>query len=128
MDAAKPEKQSLHARIYAVVRQIPAGKVASYGQIAKLVGGCTARMVGYAMAATPAGEDIPWQRVINAQGKISPHGAGFGSAVQRQKLEEEGLEFDSQGRIDWRRHGWPSPEPYIHHPAPEQRIRKKISH
>ena len=127
MNESDPETRPIHTRIYAVVRQIPRGKVASYGQIAKLVGSCTARMVGYARAATPEGMDIPWQRVINAQGKISPHGAGFGSAVQRQLLEEEGLEFDAQGRIDWRQHGWPSPDFYIHRP-PKRLIRFRQAH
>ena len=118
--------EPLHARIYAVVRQIPPGKVASYGQIARLTGGCTARMVGYAMAATPDDPSIPWQRVINAQGKISPHGAGFGSAIQRQLLEEEGVEFDDQNRVDWRRFGWPSPDLYIHRAVAKRLLRKKF--
>lgn len=95
-----------YEEIYAMVRQIPSGKVATYGQIAALVGGCTARMVGYAMAATPEGSDVPWQRVINYKGKISPHGFGYGSALQRVLLEEEGVIFDEQGRIDLGRFGW----------------------
>lgn len=60
-----------YERIYEVVRLIPPGRVATYGQVASIVGNCTARMVGYAMAALPPGSDVPWQRVINAQGKIS---------------------------------------------------------
>ena len=72
----------LYVRIYDLVRQIPPGKVATYGQIAGVVGGCTARMVGYAMAAVPEGLDVPWQRVINAKGKISPHGFGYGTWLQ----------------------------------------------
>ncbi|HQN04827.1 MAG TPA: MGMT family protein [Anaerolineaceae bacterium] len=96
----------LYQRIYAIVRQIPAGKVATYGQIAKIVGGCTPRMVGYAMSATPTGSDIPWQRVINAQGKVSPHGDGFGTEMQRALLMEEGIAFDSQERVDFDRFGW----------------------
>jgi methylated-DNA-protein-cysteine methyltransferase-like protein len=63
-------------------------------------------MVGYALAALPEGSDVPWQRVINHQGKISPHGAGFGSAMQRSLLEEEGIRFDLQGRIDFEKYGW----------------------
>lgn len=97
---------NLHERIYEMVRQIPPGKVASYGQIARIVGGCTARMVGFAMSATPEGSDIPWHRVINSQGKISPHGFGFGSAMQRSLLESEGIQFDSSGKIDWAQFGW----------------------
>ncbi len=96
----------LYQRIYALVRQIPAGKVATYGQIARIVGNCTPRMVGYAMSATPIGSNIPWQRVINAQGKISPHGDGFGTEMQRTLLCEEGVIFDSQGRTDFDRFGW----------------------
>jgi methylated-DNA-protein-cysteine methyltransferase-like protein len=95
-----------YTEIYALVRQIPPGKVATYGQVASLVGGCTARMVGYAMAAIPEGVNIPWQRVINYKGKISPHGFGYGSAMQRVLLEEEGIEFDSESRIDLQRFGW----------------------
>ena len=101
-----PNSVPTYTRIYELVRQIPAGKVATYGQIAGVVGGCTARMVGYAMAALPEGSDVPWQRVINAKGKISPHGAGFGTLVQEQLLREEGVEFDLQRRIDFNRFGW----------------------
>lgn len=95
-----------YEQIYALVRQIPPGKVATYGQVAALVGGCSARMVGYAMAALPENSDVPWQRVINHKGKISPHGFGYGSLLQRQLLEAEGVRFDAQGRIDLREFGW----------------------
>lgn len=97
----------LYERIYAVVRQVPSGRVTTYGQVSKMVPGVTARMVGYAMAATPEGSDIPWQRVINAQGKISPHGYGYGSTLQRQLLMLEGIEFDNKEHIDLARFGWP---------------------
>lgn len=106
-----PAEERLHARIYAVVRQIPAGKVASYSQVAALVGGCTARMVGFAMAATPAGSGVPWQRVINAQGKISPRGDHMGAEVQRLLLEEEGVRFDAHGKVDWAQVRWEGPDP-----------------
>ena len=102
----------LYQQIYAVVRQIPPGKVASYGQIARVVGGCTPRMVGYAMSAlknTVEGDRVPWQRVINSRGKISSFGDGFGSAIQRQLLEEEGIHFDLEGRVDFDRQGWLGP-------------------
>jgi methylated-DNA-protein-cysteine methyltransferase related protein len=97
--------KNIQQRIYDVTRQIPYGKVATYGQIARIAGGCTARMVGYAMAAVKE-DDIPWHRVINAQGKISPHGAGYGSAVQRLRLEEEDVEFDKLNRISFEKFGW----------------------
>ena len=96
----------LYDRIYAMVQQIPPGKVATYGQIARLVGGISAQMVGFALAALPEGKAVPWQRVINAQGKVSPHGFGFGSAVQRERLEEEGITFDPEGRISFEQDGW----------------------
>jgi len=103
MGKVKPNYRDL---IYEIVRQIPSGKVSSYGRIARMVPGCTARMVGYALAALPAGLDVPWQRVINAKGKISLHGAGFGSALQHQLLLNEGVIFDSESRIDFAIFGW----------------------
>jgi methylated-DNA-protein-cysteine methyltransferase-like protein len=109
------EDTHLYAQIYDMVRRIPEGKVTTYGQIAQLVGGCTARMVGYAMAALKRGTapDVPWQRVINAKGKISVHGDGFGNAMQRTLLEDEGVIFDAEDRVDFARFGWPGPnEPY----------------
>jgi methylated-DNA-protein-cysteine methyltransferase-like protein len=97
----------MYQRIYAIVRQIPAGQVAAYGQIARIVGGCSARMVGYAMAALRDNAEVmevPWFRVINRQGKISLTGEGY--AIQRQLLEAEGVRFDDQGRIDLNQFGW----------------------
>lgn len=96
--------------IYEIVKCIPPGKVASYGQISRMVPRCTARMVGFAMASTPENKDIPWHRVINSQGKISPHGAGFGSALQRQLLEEEGVIFNLENEIDLSLFGWKPPD------------------
>lgn len=109
------ENQNLYDRIYDMVRLVPPGKVTTYGQIAGLVGRCTPRMVGYAMAGLKRGTtpDVPWQRVINAQGKVSVHGDGIGNAMQRVMLEDEGVEFDEKGRVDFTRFGWPGPdEPY----------------
>ena len=100
----------LYERIYAVVQQIPRGKVATYGQIAGIVGDCTARMVGYAMAATPAGSNVPWQRVINAQGKVSPRAQTWETEEQRQRLREEGVEFDAQDKVDFAVVRWPGPD------------------
>ena len=90
------------------VRQIPPGKVATYGQVAEIVGDCTARMVGYAMAAAP--DDVPWQRVINAQGKVSPRADNWGSEVQRQRLEEEGVAFNTEGKVDLAKVRWAGPD------------------
>ncbi len=108
--ASENESQSkqlpLYQRIYQLARQIPAGKVATYGQLARMVGGCSARMVGYAMSALRDGRDpdVPWQRVINAQGRISLH--GIGSAEQRFLLEDEGVVFDDADRVDFSLYGW----------------------
>lgn len=117
------EREPLYARIYAVVRLIPPGQVATYGQVAEIVGGCTARMVGYAMAACP--DDVPWQRVVNAQGKVSPRADHWGAEVQRQRLIEEGVEFDADYRMDLARVRWRGPERewLIEHgyPLPEER-------
>lgn len=100
----------LYERIYAVVGQIPPGQVATYGQIAQLVGGCSAQMVGFALAALKSGSDVPWQRVINRQGKISLRDGGVGSARQRQLLEAEGVAFNADNAIDFEAVGWPGPD------------------
>lgn len=92
--------------VFDIVNQIPAGKVTSYGQISKMIPGCTARMVGYALASLPNDSGVPWQRVINSKGKISPHGAGFGSAMQRALLEQEGIIFKEDNSIDVNIYGW----------------------
>ena len=97
---------SVYERIYAAVRQIPRGKVATYGQIAKIVDRCTARMVGYAMAALRRRTDIPWQRVINAKGEISTRSGGDGAFRQRRLLEKEGIRFDRGGRVNFKRCRW----------------------
>ena len=97
---------SAYHRIYETVRRIPKGKVATYGQIAAMVGRITARMVGYAMAALRGRTDVPWQRVINYEGGISPRAAGDGSIRQRILLEGEGIRFDSRGRVDLKKVRW----------------------
>ena len=93
------DSNGTHGRIHRVVARIPRGRVATYGQIARLAGlSGQARLVGYAMHALPAGTRIPWQRVINAQGGISLPGK---SAIrQRELLEKEGVRFNARGRID----------------------------
>lgn len=103
------EGAGLYARIYELVARIPRGRVMSYGRIAALIGRCTPRMVGYAMAATPAGMRIPWQRVINSRGEVSRRSHGEGHLDQRALLEAEGIRFDARGRVDLERYGWPGP-------------------
>ena len=107
-----PNPNPIYARVYTMIRQIPAGRVATYGQIAGLVGGCTPRMVGYALAslslAAARADEVPWQRVINAQGKISPRAGGDGARVQRDLLEAEGVRFDGE-RVKLRDFRWSGP-------------------
>ena len=90
-----------------VVRQIPAGKVSTYGDIAAIVGDCSARMVGFAMAS--ATTNVPWHRVINAQGKISPRGDGGGEQLQRARLEDEGIGFSGEGKVNLKLVRWLGP-------------------
>ncbi len=98
--------KSMYRRIYDVVRRIPPGKVMTYGQVAKLAGGCSARNVGYAMAALPFDSGVPWQRVINAKGEVSPRVDGRGHLIQRQVLEAEGVVFNEKGKVDLELYRW----------------------
>lgn len=104
---ASKSADGLHARIHAVVRRIPRGRVASYGQVARVAGLAShARLVGYAMAALPGGTSVPWHRVVNAQGRVSPRATPGADALQRALLEREGVRFDASGRIELARFGW----------------------
>ena len=99
-------KQNLFDLVYRVVRRIPPGKVATYGQVARLLGMPRgARTVGWALRALPEGSGVPWQRVVNAKGTISFTPGGYAASVQQALLEEEGIVFE-QGRIDLRAYGW----------------------
>lgn len=97
----------VYEAIYALVRQVPRGRVATYGQVAAILGRCTPRMVGYAMAAVPHGSDVPWHRVLNSAGRSSL--TGEGGEVQRGLLETEGVEFSEGGRVDLARFLWTGP-------------------
>ena len=89
--------------IYRAVRRVPRGRVASYGQIAELAGlEGHARQVGYALRALPDGSGVPWHRVINAKGEISPRSAGDSHELQRMLLDAEGVKFDERGRVERR--------------------------
>lgn len=100
-----------YSRIYAIIRQIPPGRVATYGQIAAIEGNATARMIGYALAALPASDrEVPWQRVLNRTGALSERSGGGGTSRQRRALEAEGVLFDAQGRIDFGDFGWDGPD------------------
>ena len=115
MASAGPRHES-YERIYAVVRQIPEGRVATYGQVASLAGlPGHARQVGYALHALKEGSEVPWQRVINAKGEVSLRAEAGWDNFQRHLLEEEGVAFDERGRVDLERERWePSLKDTIH--------------
>lgn len=93
---------SAYEEYYAVVRRVPSGRVVTYGQVATMAGRHgAARQVGYAMAALPDASDVPWHRVVNARGEVSPRSGGRGfEHLQRALLEAEGIQFDPSGRLD----------------------------
>lgn len=111
-DSADTVKEAgLNERIYRLVMEIPAGQVATYGQIAKIVGNCTPRQAGYAMAAAPDG--TPWQRVVNSAGQVSVRSSGDGAIRQRQLLEDEGIVFTKGGKLNFEECGWAGPTPDV---------------
>ena len=98
---------SAYQRIYRVVRRIPRGRVATYGQIAALAGlPGQARQVGYALAALSEEDAIPWHRVINAQGGISARSEPGWAELQRALLEREGVVLDARDRVSLPRFRW----------------------
>jgi methylated-DNA-protein-cysteine methyltransferase-like protein len=116
--SAPPNPKAYNDRVYEVCRAIPPGRVMTYGRIAQLIPPpagvapdsylkLSPRWVGSAMAACP--DDVPWQRVINGQGKVSQR-PGMGVLVQRKLLEQEGVAFDAKDRVDLDTYGW-QPEP-----------------
>ena len=93
--------------VYEIVAQIPAGKVASYGQIAAMLGNPrAARTVGWAMASAPSHLQLPCHRVVNREGRLSPDPVFGGYEVQRADLEAEGVVFKADGRIDMKKCLW----------------------
>ena len=97
---------SVFERIYEVVKNIPKGQVATYGQVAFLAGNSRwARVVGYALHNNPDPTTIPCHRVVNREGKVADAFVFGGGKVQRKLLEEEGIVFESDGRIDLNKYG-----------------------
>ena len=93
--------------IYAIIRRIPRGRVATYGQIATLAGlDGHARQVGYALHALPSGSNVPWHRVVNSFGEVSRRSDSDSDELQVELLRAEGVVFDTAGRIDLRRFRW----------------------
>lgn len=97
----------LHDRFLAVVNAIPRGVVATYGQIAAQAGlPRHARHVGVALRSLPDESPTPWWRVINSQGRIPLRGLDGHDEWQRLQLEQEGIEFSAEGRINLKQYGW----------------------
>lgn len=114
-----PDTRGYNALVYRIVAQIPAGRVATYGQIASMMQPgdgvpldtrprTSARLVGWAMHLCPA--DVPWWRVINRHGTISLPPGSVAAAEQRARLEDEGVVFDKNGRVNFQVFGWDGPD------------------
>ena len=95
-----PSQPTFLQKVELVVSQIPAGKVTTYGQVAQCIGEGTARLVGMALSSLPKGSSIPWHRVVNAKGGISPRANPQSSLEQIQRLLDEGLQFNRNQELD----------------------------
>jgi methylated-DNA-protein-cysteine methyltransferase-like protein len=102
-----PVAADTYRRIFAVVKRVPRGRVATYGQVAALARlPRHARLVGYALHTLPPGSDVPWHRVVNAQGRVSPRANALGyEDLQARLLEREGVRM-TDGAIPLDRFGW----------------------
>ena len=98
---------SFYDRVYEVVRKIPKGKVATYGQIAWMLGSPRAsRAVGYALHCNPMPGVVPCHRVVNREGRLAPGFAFGGPGIQRELLEREGVTIDQNDTVDLHRFLW----------------------
>jgi methylated-DNA-protein-cysteine methyltransferase-like protein len=106
---ARPQGDKAVAAICAVIRRIPRGWVATYGQVAALAGlPRGARLVGHVLQHLGSPTDVPWHRVVNAKGEVSwSLSRNGGDALQRRLLENEGVEFDDKHRFNLERFRWP---------------------
>jgi len=109
LQVAPPQGNEAAAAIYAVIRRIPKGWVATYGQVAAMAGlPRRARLVGQILQHLDPASDVPWHRVVNARGEVSYTLSRHGSdALQQRLLETEGIEFDDRNRFDLERFRWP---------------------
>ena len=97
--------------VYAVVKRVPAGRVATYGQIAKLIGFPKhSRYIGFALRQLPAGNRIPWHRIVNSKGEIAARSSRTADrdceSEQHWRLQDEGIEFDDAGRVSLKKYQW----------------------
>tara|TARA_B100000029_G_C17439391_1_gene910888 strand:- start:318 stop:629 length:312 start_codon:yes stop_codon:yes gene_type:complete len=100
------KSRNTFTRIFEIVRAIPYGRVATYGQIAEMVPISSARIVGFALAGLDGSdEDVPWHRVVNRNGEISPRGV-YQMLRQEELLMSEGIIWDKTGKIDLESYGW----------------------
>ena len=97
---SKPSQPTFLQKVELIVSQIPAGKVMTYGQVAQCIGQGTARLVGMALSSLPTGSSIPWHRVVNAKGGISPRANPQSSLEQIQRLLDEGIQFNGNQELD----------------------------
>ena len=98
--------RGIYQKIYKVVQKIPSGRVATYGQVAKLAGiPGQARQVGYALSSVNDNA-VPWHRVVNASGEISSRSDSAYETLQRDLLEHEGIEFSEQGKVSFDLYRW----------------------
>ncbi|MCY3781976.1 MAG: MGMT family protein [Chloroflexi bacterium] len=116
-----PNAKSFFEKVWDIVLQIPAGRVSSYGQIASMIPpdesmepsrmrSLAPRWVGTALRKTPRGKSIPWHRVINSQGTISFPAGSPHAEEQQRRLEQEGVVFESQGKVNFRLYAWDGPD------------------
>lgn len=117
------------SRIRKVVARIPAGRVATYGDVAALAGlPGRARQVGQVMGALPDGSTVPWHRVLNSRGEVSERaGGGWQAGYQRHLLEEEGVAFDAHGRIDLDSCRWQPRGKAVRRPPPRAARRSAVA-
>jgi methylated-DNA-protein-cysteine methyltransferase-like protein len=103
-------RSEFYARVYDLVRQVPTGRVTTYGALAWALGMPRgARQVGWALAALPEEHDVPAHRVVNRVGALSGGWAFGAPEVQRMRLEDEGVRFDPEGRVRLERFLWLPP-------------------
>ncbi len=107
LSQCKMTELNFYERVYEFVRRVPPGQVVTYGQVAACLGAPrSSRAVGYALRALTAGHDVPWHRVVNHRGQISPRYPAESPMLQRVLLEDEGGRFDTQSSIDLSMYRW----------------------